>query len=67
MIISVRLMLEYLDELDMAKTLDTAITKVIAEGKVRTYDHGRKRNYARRRKGNCALLLITGRLGHSRF
>ena len=40
MLISVRLMLEYLNELDMAKALDTAITKVIAEGKVRTYDMG---------------------------
>ena len=40
MLISTRLMLEYLNELDMAKALDDAIAKVIAEGKVRTYDMG---------------------------
>jgi 3-isopropylmalate dehydrogenase len=40
MLISTRLMLEYLDELDMAKALDGALSKVIAEGKVRTYDMG---------------------------
>jgi len=40
MLISTRLMLEYLDELDMAKALDSALSKVIAEGKVRTYDMG---------------------------
>jgi isocitrate/isopropylmalate dehydrogenase len=40
MLISTRLMLEYLDELDMAKALDEAIAKVIAEAKVQTYDMG---------------------------
>lgn len=40
MLISTRLMLEYLNELEMANALDKAIAKVIAEGKVRTYDMG---------------------------
>jgi isocitrate/isopropylmalate dehydrogenase len=34
------MMLEWLGEEDMADTLETAIAKVIEEGKVRTYDLG---------------------------
>jgi len=40
MLISTRLMLEYLGEQEMADALDAGIGKVIAEGKVRTYDMG---------------------------
>ena len=40
MLISTRLMLEYLEEMDMARALDDAIAKVIAQGRVRTYDMG---------------------------
>jgi 3-isopropylmalate dehydrogenase len=40
MLISVGLMLDWLGERDMAKRLDKAIARVIAEGKVRTYDMG---------------------------
>jgi len=40
MLITTRLMLDWLGENDMAQTLDKAIAAVIAEGKVRTYDMG---------------------------
>jgi isocitrate/isopropylmalate dehydrogenase len=40
MLISTRLMLEHINEQEMADALDKAIAKVIAEGKVRTYDMG---------------------------
>lgn len=40
MLISVKLMLDWLSEQDMADALDKAIAAVIAEGKVRTYDMG---------------------------
>ena len=40
MFLSVRLMLEWLGELDKAEALEIAITGVIKEGKVRTYDMG---------------------------
>ena len=40
MLLSVKLMLDYLGEKQMAKRLETAIADVIAEGRVRTYDMG---------------------------
>jgi len=40
MLITTRLMLEYLGESDSASRLDKAIAKVISEGKVKTYDMG---------------------------
>jgi 3-isopropylmalate dehydrogenase len=40
MLLSTRLMLEYLGEQDMADRLEAGIAKVIEEGKVRTYDMG---------------------------
>jgi 3-isopropylmalate dehydrogenase len=40
MIISVRMMLDWLGELDYAKKLEKAIEKTVAEAKVRTYDMG---------------------------
>jgi isocitrate/isopropylmalate dehydrogenase len=40
MLLAVRLMLTWLGETDMSQTLEGAISDVIAEGKVRTYDLG---------------------------
>ncbi len=40
MLLAVKLMLNWLGETEMANALETAIAKVIAEGKVRTYDMG---------------------------
>jgi len=40
MILSAKMMLDYLGELDMAGRLEKAVAAVIAEGKVRTYDMG---------------------------
>ena len=40
MLLSVKLMLEWLGERDLAERLERAISKVIEEGKVRTYDMG---------------------------
>ena len=40
MILSVTLMLEYLNEKEWAKRLENAIANVIKEGKVKTYDMG---------------------------
>ncbi|MBN2378224.1 isocitrate/isopropylmalate dehydrogenase family protein [candidate division WOR-3 bacterium] len=40
MLLTVKLMLEWLDKKDSAQTLEQAIAAVIAEGKVRTYDMG---------------------------
>lgn len=40
MLLSVKMMLDWLDETDKAGTLDSAIAGVIREGKVRTYDMG---------------------------
>jgi len=40
MILSVKLMLDWLGEKDKASRLDKAISKVISEGKVKTYDLG---------------------------
>ena len=40
MILSAKMMLDHLGELDMAKRLEDAVAAVIAEGKVRTYDMG---------------------------
>ncbi|TFH02773.1 MAG: isocitrate/isopropylmalate dehydrogenase family protein [Calditrichales bacterium] len=40
MLLTSRLMLEWLDEKEMAAKLETAIATVIREGKVRTYDMG---------------------------
>jgi isocitrate/isopropylmalate dehydrogenase len=40
MLLSVRLMLEWLEETDKAVTLENAIAQVIREGNVRTYDMG---------------------------
>ena len=40
MLLTTKLMLEYLNENELAQRLENAIAKVIAEGKVRTYDMG---------------------------
>ena len=40
MILSAKMMLDYLGEIEMANKLDAAVAAVIAEGKVRTYDMG---------------------------
>ncbi len=40
MLLTVKLMLEYLKEEEMARRLENSIAKVIEEGKVRTYDMG---------------------------
>lgn len=40
MILSAKMMLDYLGELDMARRLENAVAAVIAEGKARTYDMG---------------------------
>lgn len=40
MLFSVKLMLDYLDEMTMSKALEESIAEVIEEGKVRTYDMG---------------------------
>jgi len=40
MLITTKLMLDWLGEHDMTQALDKAIAAVIAEGKVRTYDMG---------------------------
>jgi 3-isopropylmalate dehydrogenase len=40
MLLTVKLMLDWLDEIGMAARLETAIANVIKEGKVRTYDVG---------------------------
>lgn len=40
MILSTRMMLEWLGEAEKAARLEEAVAKVIAEGKVRTYDMG---------------------------
>ncbi|MEE9512670.1 MAG: isocitrate/isopropylmalate dehydrogenase family protein [Anaerolineales bacterium] len=40
MLLAVKLMLDWLEETDMAQSLEGAIAKVIAEGEVRTYDMG---------------------------
>ena len=40
MILSAKMMLDHLGEVDMAKRLEDAVAAVIAEGKVRTYDMG---------------------------
>jgi 3-isopropylmalate dehydrogenase len=39
-ILAARMMLDYLNESEMANTLETAIAKVIRDGKLRTYDMG---------------------------
>jgi isocitrate/isopropylmalate dehydrogenase len=40
MLLSAKLMLDWLGELDKAQRLEAAVAKVIADGKVRTYDMG---------------------------
>jgi isocitrate/isopropylmalate dehydrogenase len=40
MLLAAKLMLDWLNESDLASALDSAIAKVILEGKVRTYDMG---------------------------
>jgi 3-isopropylmalate dehydrogenase len=40
MILSAKMMLDYLGEMDMAKRLEDAVAAVIAEGEHRTYDMG---------------------------
>ena len=40
MLLATKLMLNWLEEIEMAHVLETAIAAVIAEGKVRTYDLG---------------------------
>ena len=40
MILSAKMMLDHLGEIDMAKKLEDAVAAVIAEGRVRTYDMG---------------------------
>jgi isocitrate/isopropylmalate dehydrogenase len=40
MLLTAKLMLDWLKETEMANRLETAIARVISEGKVRTYDMG---------------------------
>ncbi len=40
MLLSARMMLDWLGESDMAQRLEGAIMEVIAEGQIRTYDMG---------------------------
>ncbi|MBA7649094.1 hypothetical protein ES703_56888 [subsurface metagenome] len=40
MILSAKMMLDYLGEKELATRLDNAVATVIREGKVRTYDMG---------------------------
>jgi isocitrate/isopropylmalate dehydrogenase len=40
--VTAKLMLDWLKETEMATRLETAVARVIAEGKVRTYDMGGK-------------------------
>jgi 3-isopropylmalate dehydrogenase len=42
MLLTAKLMLDWLKETEMANRLETAIARVISEGKVRTYDMGGK-------------------------
>jgi isocitrate dehydrogenase (NAD+) len=42
MLLTTKLMLDWLKESDMATRLESAIARVIKEGKVRTYDMGGK-------------------------
>jgi isocitrate/isopropylmalate dehydrogenase len=42
MLLTAKLMLDWLNETERATRLETAIARVIAEGKVRTYDMGGK-------------------------
>ena len=42
MLLTTKLMLDWLKETDRAERLEKAIARVIAEGKVRTYDMGGK-------------------------
>ena len=44
-------MLDWLKETEMAERLETAIARVIAEGKVRTYDRGGKDSTLERCEG----------------
>jgi hypothetical protein len=48
-------MLDWLKETEMAERLETAIARVIAEGKVRTYDMGGKDSTLERCEGDCGL------------
>ncbi|MCK5817051.1 MAG: isocitrate/isopropylmalate dehydrogenase family protein, partial [Candidatus Marinimicrobia bacterium] len=40
MILTVKMMLDWLNETEMAEKLEAAVAEVIKEGKVRTYDLG---------------------------
>jgi 3-isopropylmalate dehydrogenase len=42
MLLTTKLMLDWLKEAGMAMRLESAIARIIAEGKVRTYDMGGK-------------------------
>ena len=42
MLLTTKLMLDWLKEADMARRLESAIARVIKEGKIRTYDMGGK-------------------------
>jgi 3-isopropylmalate dehydrogenase len=42
MLLTAKLMLDWLKETDMATRLEAAVARVIAEGKVHTYDMGGK-------------------------
>ena len=42
MLLTVKLMFDWLKESEMATRLESAIARVIADGKVRTYDMGGK-------------------------
>jgi 3-isopropylmalate dehydrogenase len=54
MLLTVKLMFDWLKETETATRLETAIARVIAEGKVRTCDMGGK-DSARRREGDREL------------
>ena len=59
MLLTVKLMFDWLKENEMAARLESAIARVIAEGKVRTYDLGGKDSTLDVAKGNrrvCRLI-----------
>jgi len=58
-------MLDWLKETEMAKRLETAIARVIAEGKVRTYDMGGKDSTLERCEGDCGLRRLISYWGVS--
>ena len=55
MLLTAKLMFDWLKENEMATRLETAVARVIKEGKVRTYDMGGKATTLDVAKGDCRL------------